>query len=584
MRALGLALLVLGACHARGAAVSGGDGGAPCTPLAYPAGPYGAAAGAVIEDRTWDGVSASGAPGPIALHDLQASCPGDPPVAILRLGASWCGTCRSYAAHTRTLLGSDVGDRVRVMDVLLFDRDNAAPTAADAVAWQALEDTPTPTGIDPALSVADLLAAQTRLPVMVVVDARAMTIQAILPDPTEDALEQAVRATLAAQRGEAPPAPPAPVLLDGRFSRDQWDLIAAMALDTPPPGDPSNAFADSLLVATFGGELFSDPTLSPTDTVACVSCHAPIREYTDGHPTSPDGVGPVTRNAPSLTLASYQRWQFWDGRADSQWSQALGPIENPNEFGSSRLFVAHAVSAEYAAEYESLFGPLPPLSDPTRFPPSGMPGDPAYDGMSAADQQAVTRVFVNVGKSIAAFERTFRGTQTSLDAYAAGERGALTDDQKDGLLAFLGDGCAQCHWGPRLTDDAFHVLRFPTGSLQAGPDPGRQAGIPKLAAGEFDLGSAWSDDPSLARPVPAAGPGTLGAFKTPELKNVALTAPYGHGGNYASLSDVVELVREGGLPAGSALTVGTTEPWVAPFAPADVAPIATFLQSLDMMH
>ena len=94
----------------------------------------------------------------------------------------------------------------------------------------------------------------------------------------------------------------------------------------------------------------------------------------------------------------------------------------------------------------------------------------------------------------------------------------------------------------------------------------------------------WSDDPSLARPVPAAGPWTLGAFKTPELKNVALTAPYGHGGNYAALSDVVELIRTGGLPAGSALTEGTTEPWVAPFSEADVTPLTTFLQTLQMSH
>jgi cytochrome c peroxidase len=259
-------------------------------------------------------------------------------------------------------------------------------------------------------------------------------------------------------------------------------------------------------------------------------------------------------------------------------------LENPNEFGSTRLFVAHAIHDDYQWEYEALFGAMPPLSDTVRFPPNGMPGDPAFDGMSAADRHAVTQVFVNVGKSIAAFERTLRGSRSSLEAYAAGDTTALTDPQKDGLLAFLRDGCAQCHWGPRLTDDAFHVLRFPSGSLEAGPDPGRQAGIAKLVASEFDLGSPWSDHPSLARPAPSAGPYTLGAFKTPELQNVALTAPYGHGGNYASLGDVVELIRTGGLPAGSTLTEGTTEPWLVPFDEADVAPIATFLQCLDMTH
>src|SRR6202034_301879 len=139
----------------------------------------------------------------------------------------------------------------------------------------------------------------------------------------------------------------------------------------------------------------SDPSLSPSGTVACVSCHTPAREDSDGHPTPPDGVGRGTRTVPSITLASYTRWMCWDGRADSLWSQALGPPENPNEFGSSRLFVAHAVYSDYRAEYEALFGALPPLSDTTRFPANGMPGDPAFDGMTAADQQAITQVFVN---------------------------------------------------------------------------------------------------------------------------------------------------------------------------------------------
>src|SRR5579871_6124794 len=113
MRALGLTLLALGACGADRAIMTGAGGGAPCPPPSYPTGPYGTTAGAVISDQTWAGVSAAGSSGTIALHDLQATCPGDPPVAILRIGAVWCGTCRSYAGHTKTLLGSDVGGNVR---------------------------------------------------------------------------------------------------------------------------------------------------------------------------------------------------------------------------------------------------------------------------------------------------------------------------------------------------------------------------------------------------------------------------------------------------------------------------------------
>jgi cytochrome c peroxidase len=571
-------LLLSIACH------TGAPGdGAACVEPTYPPGPYGTTVGATLADVTWSGVSASGAAGPVALHDALSVCPSDPAVLVVRIDAAWCGPCQSYAAHSTTLLSSDVGSNVRLFDVVLFDRDNAPATDADAPAWQALEDVPTETAVDPTLSVQPLLPPQTQLPVMLVVDARTMVLQDVLSNPTEDDLEQSVRVAWAAIEGQPAPSPPTPVLVDGRFSSDQWNLVSQMALTDPPAPDPSNAWADSIAATALGGKLFADTRLSPSDTVACVSCHEPARQLSDGFPTSPEGVGRVTRNSPSLTFAAYTRWAFYDGRADSLWSQALDPTESPNEFGSSRLFIAHAIASYYQPQYEAIFGPMPPLDDTTRFPPSGMPGDPAYDGMAPADQQAVTQVFVDMGKSIEAYERTFRGAGSTLDSYASGATSALTDDEKDGLLAFLQSGCAQCHYGPRLTDDAFHVLRFPSGSLELGPDPGRQAGIPELVASAFDLGSSWSDDPSLARPAPDPGAWTLGAFKTPQLRNVALTSPYGHGGNYANLSDVVELIRTGGLPAGSSLTEGTTEPWLVTFDPSNDGPITTFLQSLDML-
>jgi cytochrome c peroxidase len=372
------------------------------------------------------------------------------------------------------------------------------------------------------------------------------------------------------------------MLVDGRFSRDQWGMISSMSLHDPPPPDTTNAFADVLGANALGSLLFIDPSLSPSNMVSCASCHEPPRQLTDGRPTSPEGVGSVTRNSPSLVLASYQPWQFWDGRADSLWGQALLPMESPNEFGSSRLFVVHDVYDLYREPYESLFGPLPPMTDLTRFPPSGMPGDASWKAMAPSDQEAVTRAFVNVGKALEAYERSLRGTSFSLDAYAAGDMGALTDPEKDGLLAYMQAGCAQCHWGPRLTDDSFHVLRFPTGRQDGTPDVGRMGGIPQYVAAEFSAGSVYSDDRSKARPPPIAGPWTLGAFKTPSLRNVALTSPYGHGGSYVALTDVVELHRTLGLPAGSKYTTGTTEPWLVPFDASQDTPIVNFLETLAM--
>ncbi len=124
--------------------------------------------------------------------------------------------------------------------------------------------------------------------------------------------------------------------------------------------------------------------------------------------------------------------------------------------------------------------------------------------MAPADQQATTQVFVNVGKSIAAFERTIRGAGSPLDADASGDSTALTDPQKDGLLAFFQAGCAQCHYGPRLTDDAFHVLRFPAGrGLEGGRRPGADDGIPLLSsAASSAQGAPGASDPSQARRPP----------------------------------------------------------------------------------
>ncbi len=94
-----------------------------------------------------------------------------------------------------------------------------------------------------------------------------------------------------------------------------------------------------------------------------------------------------------------------------------------------------------------------------------------------------------------------------------GDLAALTAPQKRGLAAFLQNGCAQCHWGPRLTDDAFHVLRFPTGRQDHAPDQGREDGLLKLAASDLTASSPWSDSPSSAKIFCAASP--LSSAKKP---------------------------------------------------------------------
>jgi len=339
-----------------------------------------------------------------------------------------------------------------------------------------------------------------------------------------------------------------------------------MKLTDVPPADPTNEYGDVVAAADLGKLLFSDGTLSPSGK-SCASCHLPGMQFADGLPQSTGGVSPVDRNSPDVSLAAFARWQFWDGRADTLWAQALGPPENPKEIGSSRLFIAHRVSAAYSSQYDAVFGakyPLPANLD--SLPSDGKPGDAAYDAMAQADKDAVTRVYVDVGKAIAAFERSIRVQTNRLDAYAGGDTTALSAAEKQALKSYFISGCAQCHWGPRLTDDAFHVIRMPTGRQDHAADPGRGAVLATLATSEFVASSQWSDAPASAKKlVFGAAPLMNGAFKTPSLRGVADTAPYGHGGTLAQLSDVARHYGTRGSMVGGAEAVGTIEPWLPEF-------------------
>jgi cytochrome c peroxidase len=234
----------------------------------------------------------------------------------------------------------------------------------------------------------------------------------------------------------------------------------------------------------------------------------------------------------------------------------------------------------YSSLYQAAF-PSSDIPDPGTLPPNGKPGDPAYDDLDAAQKSAVTRVFVNVGKAIAAYERTFRVKPNSLDAYARGDHSALTSMQKQGLSMFTGAGCMQCHWGPRLTDDAFHVTRTPTGRSDGLPDRGRADGLARLVGSEFLAWSAWSDAPSATRAIglnPDDAP--MGAFKTPPLRGVGGAGPFGHGGMQSTLVDVVDAYGAGGLPSDDPRATGEREPWIEHFDVTAQWSIASFLATL----
>jgi cytochrome c peroxidase len=533
-------------------------------PVAWPPGPYEVALTSVLPpDLAWDGPD-----GPIRIKDYFEPCAPQSRLLIVRTSGAWCGSCGWHATHTKRLIkDSAFAARLELLDLLVSDEDNMPPDVPAATRWRSRIDAPGKVGIDTKYTFSTVLGSKDTLPEYVIVDTRTMIVRTVVADPNPQVLEGYLAVELALLDGRPRPDIPSSVLYDGLLSEDQWDLVQGMKLpvEFAPPPDATNEYGDVAAAATLGKKLFNDVQLSPTGSVGCVTCHDPAKGFADARAQAV-GVKTGERNSPSLALASHARWQFWDGRADTLWMQALGPFENAKEFDSSRLFVAHQIESRYAAEYDALFATKYPRPDLTGLPPGGKPGDAAYDALPQAKRDAIARVYVNVGKSIAAFERTVRVKPNALDAYAGGDKTALTAAQKTALNEFMKVGCVQCHWGPRMTDDAFHTLRFPTGAADGSTDRGRIDILGTLAAAEFVATSKFSDSPGSSKLLTLAStPSMLGAFKTPPLRGVAQTAPYGHGGSLATLLDVIKVYGERAKSVDATKATGTVEEWVPNF-------------------
>jgi len=320
----------------------------------------------------------------------------------------------------------------------------------------------------------------------------------------------------------------------------------------PLPPDPSNRFADDPNAAEFGQKLFFDTRLSANERVSCASCHLPGRQFQDGVPLA-FGIGVTDRRTMTVIGTAYSPWLFWDGRKDSQWAQALGPLENPVEHGADRTMIAHLVSAYYADEYAALFGPLPDLDHlPVRAGPVGNPiAAENWQAMTADDRGAVTTVFANLGKAIAAYERLLIPGASRLDHYIEavllGDRktaaALLTPDEVAGLKLFIGKaGCINCHNGPLFTNNDFHNTGVPA-NPNLPEDTGRARGVEQVLVDEFNCLSTYSD----AEPQQCAelnflvseGPQLVRQFKPPSLRSVADRGPFMHAGQFATLEEVL---------------------------------------------
>jgi cytochrome c peroxidase len=362
--------------------------------------------------------------------------------------------------------------------------------------------------------------------------------------------------------------------------------------------DPGNRVGDDPAAAQLGEALFRDPALSANGRISCQTCHRPERAFTDGLPNS-IGLAPLRRNALTLLDVGSQRWLFWDGRADSLWSQALIPLEEPGEMGGNRTAIVRRVLADarLAELYRSAFGASPEIRWERVGEDAGPHGDArarsAWAALPERDRTAVTRAFANLGRAIAAFERTLRSRAGRFDAYvdavlAGRDRDAA--DQLDarevaGLAVFLSgrSGCLACHHGPMFSDGQFHNIG--TGELGTPrEDPGRAEGLRIVRSSEFNCTSSLVDMPVPDCGVGETGFGTgevpalrRGAFRTPGLRNLGATAPYLHDGRFATLEEVLAYYRR---PADKA-KVGHELPRALELSDGELADLARFLRTLD---
>jgi parallel beta-helix repeat protein len=262
--------------------------------------------------------------------------------------------------------------------------------------------------------------------------------------------------------------------------------------DFPAPNEtdanPSNADKVEL-----GRLLFFDPILSQNNDMSCASCHHPDLGFSDGRQQALGANETLLpRSAMSLWNVAYNTNFFWDGRAATLEEQTHTPITSEDEMAGTPEEIESELKniPEYVTLFDKAFG--------------------------SAD--SVT--YENVQNAIAAFERTLVTNNSPFDRYASADVNALTPAQRRGLAVFRSAGtrCFECHAAPTFSDDSFSVT-----------------GVPDLPGQPHDAGRAGIESTSLD-----------GAFKSPTLRNIALTAPYMHNGAFATLEEVVDFYAQGG--------------------------------------
>ena len=305
---------------------------------------------------------------------------------------------------------------------------------------------------------------------------------------------------------------------------------AAQPLGLPPLPVPADNPMTPEKIA-LGSALFNDTRFSTTGAVSCATCHDPAKGFTDSPLKTSEGINKLTgtRNAPTVINAAYFEKQFWDGRSPSLEDQSQHPFLNPVEMGQPN----HA-----------------PILKLVRT-------DPTYTGMfkQSFNVEPAAITMDHVMKAIATFERTVVAGDSPFDKWYFGkDKTAMSESAVRGFQVFLGDGrCVSCHTIEQdhalFTDNRFHNIGVGINLIQDRITEIAPAFLRRKAEG-IDVDKAVLTDPAsseLGRFAVTDGLDELGAFKTPTLRNVAVTAPYMHDGSVATLREVVVHYNNGGV-------------------------------------
>ncbi len=291
-----------------------------------------------------------------------------------------------------------------------------------------------------------------------------------------------------------------------------------------PPAQPytPDDNAPSVARATLGEALFHERRLSGNGQLACVSCHLPGHGWSENRKLSIGASGkPMQRNSQSLINIGFNRTEvMWAGKYKSLEEQALGPMLDPHIMATDvpALLAMLSADPDYSARFQRAY-----------------PGEPLTMAL--------------VAKALANFERTIVSKDTRFDQWVAGKRSALSAPAQRGMRLFMNPrktNCVSCHVAPTFSDNGFH----------------------NIGIGTRDIGRGAFSSHAAMR----------GAFKTPQLRGVALTAPYMHDGSLPTLEAVVEHYDRGGATA----SVGTLSPAMRSLhlSPAEKRDLVAFLRAL----